>query len=88
VAHAIPVAVDTSAEPHATTDTLPDGRRIFGIFRLEGDTLISCVAEPEMERPAAFESRPGSGHTLRVFRRVVEEEGREAVCDIERVLRL
>jgi hypothetical protein len=35
---------------------------------LEGDILTSCVAEPDTERPSAFEAPPGSGYTLRVFR--------------------
>lgn len=70
VAHEIPFTVDPTTEPLSTTDTLPDGRHIRGIYRLEGDTLTSCVAEPDMERPSAFEAPTGSGHTLRVFRRV------------------
>ena len=65
----IPVAVDPSTDPKSTTDTLPDGQTILGIYKLEGDKLTSCVAKPGQPRPKAFASEPGSGQTLRVFRR-------------------
>ncbi|MFO0880412.1 MAG: TIGR03067 domain-containing protein [Gemmataceae bacterium] len=66
----IPFRIDPSQKPKATTDTLPDGKEIHGIYKLEGDRLTSCVAEPGKERPKEFASKPGSGHTLRVFQRV------------------
>lgn len=66
----IPVAVDPSTDPKSTTDTLPDGQTILGIYKLEGDKLTSCVAKPGQERPKAFAAEAGSGLTLRVFRRV------------------
>lgn len=66
----IPVTVDPKTDPISTTDTLPDGRTILGIYKLEGDKLTSCVAKPGQDRPKSFASEPGSGHTLRVFRRV------------------
>lgn len=66
----IPFAVDETTSPKTTTDTLPDGTTIKGIYKLDGDTLTSCVAAAGKERPTVFESKPGSGHTLRVFKRV------------------
>lgn len=66
----IPVAVDPSTDPKSTTDTLPDGQKIHGIYKLEGDILTSCVARPGQQRPKAFAAEAGSGITLRVFRRV------------------
>ena len=65
----IPVAVDPSTDPKSTTDTLPDGQTIQGIYKLEGDKLTSCVAKPGQPRPKAFAAEAGSGQTLRVFRR-------------------
>jgi uncharacterized protein (TIGR03067 family) len=70
VAKEIPFVVDATKEPKETTDTLPDGKTIKGIYMLDGDTLTSCVAEPDKDRPTEFASKPGSGHTLRVFKRV------------------
>ena len=66
----IPFTFDATKEPKETTDTLPDGKTIKGIYKLEGEMLTSCVAEPDKDRPTAFASKAGSGHTLRVFKRV------------------
>jgi uncharacterized protein (TIGR03067 family) len=68
--HDVPYTIDFSVTPHATTDFLPDGRLLLGISRIEGDTLTSCVASGGGERPKDFISRPGTGHTLRVFKRL------------------
>jgi uncharacterized protein (TIGR03067 family) len=72
IAHEIPFSIDLSITPHQTTDYLPDGQQIKGITQVEGDTLTSCVAAIGQERPRIFASTPGSGHTLRVFRRLTE----------------
>jgi uncharacterized protein (TIGR03067 family) len=65
----IPFKVDTKRTPWEATDTLPDGTQIKGIYTLDGDTLTSCVAEPGKDRPTEFASKPGTGHTLRTFKR-------------------
>jgi len=70
VAKEIPFAVDPSQNPKTTVDTLPDGQEIKGIYKLDDDTLTSCVAEVGKDRPVEFVSKPGSGHTLRVFKRI------------------
>ena len=65
----IPFTVDPTKNPKTTVDTLPDAKEIKGIYKLDGDTLTSCVAEAGKDRPSEFASKPGSGHTLRVFKR-------------------
>jgi hypothetical protein len=43
--------------------------RLRGFYKLDGDTLTSCVAEPRKDRRSELASKPGTGQTLRVFKR-------------------
>jgi uncharacterized protein (TIGR03067 family) len=82
LAHGVRFEVDPTKTPKEVTDTIeegPDkGKQIRGIYRLEGDTLISCVAKPGEARPAEFSGAAGHGTTLRVFRRVSPDPDAEA----------
>jgi uncharacterized protein (TIGR03067 family) len=69
VAEGVAFRVDPTKNPKEVENSLPDGRKILGIYELDGDTLRSCVAPPDKERPTEFTGRKGSGYTLRVFRR-------------------
>jgi uncharacterized protein (TIGR03067 family) len=64
--------IDATRSPKSVDDVLEDGKVIRGIYQLDGDTLYSCMAEVGKDRPTDFVARAGSGHTLRVFRRVTE----------------
>jgi uncharacterized protein (TIGR03067 family) len=72
IAKDVTFAIDPSKKPKEVTDTLADDRTIKGIYELDGDTLKSCVAPPGKDRPKEFSAKEGSGHTLRVFKRVKE----------------
>jgi len=45
------------------------GKTSKGIYHLEGDTLKMCYAVPDKDRPKDFESKPGSGLTLVIWKR-------------------
>jgi hypothetical protein len=70
VAKEIPFRIDPTKQPKTVDDLLPGGQSILGMYELKGDTLRSCVAPAGKERPTRFAAEAGSGHTLRVFRRV------------------
>jgi uncharacterized protein (TIGR03067 family) len=70
VAEEVPFRIDPTKRPKTVDDLLPDGKRILGIYEVNGDTLRSCVAPVGKDRPTQFSAEAGSGHTLRVFRRV------------------
>lgn len=58
----------------ATIDMKPSGGRykdktLLGIVKVEGDTMTIAFAEPDKDRPAAFESKPGSGVVVAVHKR-------------------
>ena len=77
VAKEIPFTIDVSRGPKTMVDTLPDGKTIKGIYKLEGETLTSCVADAGQDHPKEFLSKPGSGYTLRVFKRC--DEGKQSI---------
>jgi uncharacterized protein (TIGR03067 family) len=62
---------DPKPEPKAL-DILTDGNKVTvpAIYEVEGDTLRVCVSPPGKGRPTEFASKPGSGHTLVVLKKV------------------
>jgi len=50
---------------------VPSPRKTFlGIYEVKKDSRKVCLAEQGKERPTEFSAKPGSGHTLAVFKRV------------------
>lgn len=80
-AEKIPFAIDVANQPMTSTDTLPNGQTIRGIFRVEGDILVSCVGAADAQAPTDFSTKPDSGRTLRVFRRAGAETKEKAIAD-------
>ncbi len=65
--------IDAKQRPKHIDITAPEGdqagKTSKGIYTLEGDTLKMCYANSDGERPKEFESKPGSGVTLVVWKR-------------------
>ena len=63
--------MDTTTTPkqidyrHAGTE-----KDVRAIYLVEGDVFVECAAPPGADRPKAFTSTEGSGHTLTVYKRV------------------
>jgi uncharacterized protein (TIGR03067 family) len=68
------VTVDPAASPSTVDDAFEGGHLIRGLYRIEGDTMLSCVGAMDGERPEAFGTKAGSGRTLRILRRVRAED--------------
>ena len=67
------VVLDPSADPK-TIDVHADGgpgrdKVVRGLYKLEGDRLTLCTADPDEPRPTAFRADPGDRWTLMVFAR-------------------
>ncbi|MFO0893113.1 MAG: TIGR03067 domain-containing protein [Isosphaeraceae bacterium] len=61
-------------------DAIPDGgpargKRVLGIYKLEGDRLTICMADPDRPRPTEFKAEKGSRQTLMVFTRAKPAAG-------------
>jgi uncharacterized protein (TIGR03067 family) len=65
--------IDAEKKPKHIDITAPEGEQAGktskGIYLLDGDTLKMCYANPDKDRPKDFESKPGSGVTVVVWKR-------------------
>jgi uncharacterized protein (TIGR03067 family) len=67
-------AIDASKKPR-TIDSVPAngataGKRLLGIYEwTDADTIKTCYASPDKERPTDFSCKQGSERTLTVWRR-------------------
>ena len=62
------IKLDAAKKPKAI-DALPAGsdKPLLGIYEFDGDKMKLCFAGPGKDRPTAFTSAAGSGHTLTVW---------------------
>ena len=64
-----PKAID-----YDVTDGPNKGRKLLGIYELDGDTFKACYAAPGRERPKDFTSQSGEKVSLTVWKRVTSSE--------------
>lgn len=67
--------LDPSTDPK-TIDVIPDGgqnrdRTVLGIYKIEGETLTICMADPDRPRPKTFAAEVGDKQTLMTFKKTV-----------------
>jgi uncharacterized protein (TIGR03067 family) len=65
--------IDAGQRPKHIDITAPEGEQAGktskGVYALESETLRMCYANADKDRPKDFESKPGSGATLVVWKR-------------------
>jgi uncharacterized protein (TIGR03067 family) len=65
--------VDPSKTPKAIDYEVSDGpnkgKKVLGIYKLDGDTATFCFAQPDKERPTKFETKADSGLTLSTWKK-------------------
>jgi uncharacterized protein (TIGR03067 family) len=73
------IVLDPGADPK-TIDVHADGgpgrdKVVRGVYKIEGDRLTLCTADPDEPRPDAFRAEAGDRWTLMVFEREEKGEG-------------
>jgi uncharacterized protein (TIGR03067 family) len=68
------ITIDPSKTPKSIDYDVVEGptkgKKHLGIYEFDGDTLKSCFAAPDMERPTDFTSKQGEKRTLSVWKHV------------------
>lgn len=68
------IQFDSSKAPHTLDSTIKSGassgQTLLAIYELKDDKLTVCFANPGGSRPKEFSSKPDSGQSLYVARRV------------------
>jgi uncharacterized protein (TIGR03067 family) len=69
--------IDAKANPPRIDLSPPEGSNepcLYGIYKLDGDTLTMAVSEKEADRPTKLESPEGSKVVLLVLKRVKKKD--------------
>ena len=67
------ITVDASQKPktidYRVIDGPTKGKKLLGIYEVDGDTMRSCFGSPGAERPTDFTSKAGDKRTSTVWKR-------------------
>jgi uncharacterized protein (TIGR03067 family) len=67
------IVIDPAKKPRAIDYTVTEGfnkgKKLLGIYELDGDTVKFCFARPGKDRPKDFSADTGSGRTFSVWKR-------------------
>ena len=67
------ITIDPTKKPKTIDYTVTEGdnkgKKMLGIYELDGDTAKFCIAAPDKERPTDFTTKEGSERTLTVWKR-------------------
>lgn len=71
----VTVEIDPTKTPKTWDETVTtqSGKVLtyYGIYKLEGDKLTKCYAQPDHDRPKEFDSTRQNRHNLLIYQRVV-----------------
>src|SRR5262245_51322679 len=69
-------SVDPTKKPKAIDYEILEGqakgKKVLGIYEIDGDKVKFCFATADKDRPSEFTAKAGSGHTLSVWKRKKE----------------
>ena len=69
-------SVDSTKKPKTIDYEIVEGptkgKRVLGIYEIDGDKVKFCFAAADKDRPSEFTAKAGSGNTLSVWKRKKE----------------
>lgn len=69
-------SVDPTKKPKAIDYEILEGqtkgKKVLGIYEIDGDKLKFCFAAADKDRPSEFTAKAGSGNTLSIWKRKKE----------------
>ena len=72
------ITIDTSKKlktiDYEVTEGGNKGKKVLGIYAIDGDKITFCFAQPDGERPTKLEAKEGSNNVLSTWKRVEKKK--------------